>query len=126
MWRNDRHRNRVRVGIGLSPTRLDSASSASGVSGDEAEETNGHNTERKHRTITKLDVIPWVYTLYCACYLALVVFISAFESGNWAEKTYYIIVAPTNLVEGLCLAVIVYPFAARASQSTTPRWDMSV
>ncbi|GIQ88152.1 hypothetical protein KIPB_010336 [Kipferlia bialata] len=53
---------------------------------------------------SKLVVMPWVYAAYCVSYISL----SILSMLGFVSMYRYLLV-PANLVEGLCLSVIIYP-----------------
>ncbi|GIQ83231.1 hypothetical protein KIPB_004522 [Kipferlia bialata] len=68
---------------------------------------------KKKRRLSKLDLLPWVYATYCTAYIAMtvlmVVRVYTSDSTDTFKTLYKYLLVPANVVEGVSLAIIVYP-----------------
>ncbi|GIQ88083.1 hypothetical protein KIPB_010253 [Kipferlia bialata] len=67
----------------------------------------GNGTTKKRRA-TKLDILHWVYGAYCVSYLFVTVLMSLAAASFGSATLYNYCLVPSVLIEGICLAVIVY------------------
>ncbi|GIQ86590.1 hypothetical protein KIPB_008470 [Kipferlia bialata] len=70
------------------------------------------------RRLTKLDVLPYAYAVYCTAYIVL---LTLLRTGTASDNAYllriYVYLLPFQyLLEGLCVSVIIYPFGEREGE----------
>ncbi|GIQ85677.1 hypothetical protein KIPB_007386, partial [Kipferlia bialata] len=70
---------------------------------------------------TKIDNISQAYTVYCISVCLLMVLWLGFPA---TLKAYYVILTPAIFAEGLCLAIIVFPYSAK--RSSRPQISVAV
>ncbi|GIQ87416.1 hypothetical protein KIPB_009451, partial [Kipferlia bialata] len=74
------------------------------------------NDHQRKRRVTKIDVMPWAYGVFCCSHLVVTVCILLWQQP-WAYNLFLFTILPAALIEGVCLSVMVYPFAPKEAPS---------